>query len=451
MRWVNGQQRRGEPPLVPGSLPFLGAALTFGRDALSLLQECRREHGDVFTLYVAGRRMTFVCDTQSYLSVLRSETLKFEPFTDQVMERAFDYPCIRDDLDVETIDSMARRRLKGPDLADISAGMSAEVLRLLEQDPRVQGASGEFDLYRLIWDVVFAAGTRVIFGDGVLESGAAQEFQDFDEKFAMLVAGLPRVTTRKARGALRSLADTFAEIGAEPSAWMRDRQSLIGGLPASKRGRTQVAVLWATHANTIPSIFWTVAHVLSSKEATAAVVGEIEEKLGDAAGKPLSRGQLDGLHLIDSAAREALRLGAGSLIVRKAVEPTQLETRSGTWSIREGDQVCLAPQLTHYDPEVFERPEEFVIDRFMKGARFEVDGERTAFAFAPFGAGKHTCPGRFFAINEIKTMVVSLLGQLRFDPISEPLPGFQRGRSGLGIFPPERDLRLRWTRRSDAK
>ena len=455
LRWTNGRHREGEPPLIRGSLPFLGAAVPFGKDATEFLQQCRREHGDVFTLYVAGRRMTFVCDPLSYPAVLRCPALQFEPFTDQVMERAFDFPDIRSEVDVEGTDDAARRHLRGPDLADLSHHMSAAVLRVLDRDERMQGPNGEVDLYRMVWDVVFEAGTDVVFGAGVHCPHVAQSFQEFDRQFPALIAGMPKLATRKGRAGLRGLVGHLASLGQDPSKWMQERVPYIDQLTAPKRGRTQAAVLWATHANTIPSAFWTLAYVLSDPEATKAVTEEIDTVLGDDADRPLSRAQLDNLPIIESAAREALRLSAGSLTVRKAVEAVELEMRSGRWSIREGDQVCLAPQLTHHDPAVFENPERFQYDRFAdRGAgrpRFELDGERAGYAFMVFGAGKHTCPGRFFAVNEIKVLVTSLLRRYRFERITEPLPDFERRRIGLGIFPPAQDIRVRWSRREPVR
>jgi cytochrome P450 len=456
LRLVNGRRRDGEPPLVRGHLPYVGAALPFGRDATAFLQRCRREHGDIFTVFIAGRRMTFVCDPLSYEGVLRCPALQFEPIADQVMERAFDFPHIRDDIDVDATDVAARKHLRGHDLADLSGRMSAEVLRVLDdmQHTRLRGDSGELDLFRFVWDVIFEAATEVIFGTGKVCPHAAKAFQDFDEQFPALVAGLPKVLTRKGHAGLESLVEPFADLGEGSSAWMQTREPLIRDLDVAKRGRSQSAVLWAVHANTIPTSFWTLAHILCDPAATAAVVAEIDQTLGDAADEPLSRTQLDQLPVIESAASEALRLAAGSLTVRRATEAVTIETRGGAWSIRQGDDVCLAPQLTHYDPAVFEDPERFRYDRFLADdagrARFEVEGERAAFAFMPFGAGKHTCPGRFFAINEVKVLITCLFRRLHFAPITGPLPGFDHRRAGLGIYPPTGDVRVRWTRRAAA-
>ncbi|MEJ1279125.1 transmembrane protein 189 [Cricetulus griseus] len=44
--------RPGEPPLDLGSIPWLGHALEFGRDAASFLTRMKEKHGDIFTAFI---------------------------------------------------------------------------------------------------------------------------------------------------------------------------------------------------------------------------------------------------------------------------------------------------------------------------------------------------------------------------------------------------------------
>lgn len=43
-------RRPGEPPLDLGSIPWLGYALDFGKDAASFLTRMKEKHGDIFTV-----------------------------------------------------------------------------------------------------------------------------------------------------------------------------------------------------------------------------------------------------------------------------------------------------------------------------------------------------------------------------------------------------------------
>lgn len=90
LKLTGGERRPGEPPLVRGDLPFFGHARAFGVDLGAHLKALQREHGDVFTLLVAGRRMTFILDPHSYPHLLRAqEDLSFTELNYDITTRAF--------------------------------------------------------------------------------------------------------------------------------------------------------------------------------------------------------------------------------------------------------------------------------------------------------------------------------------------------------------------------
>ncbi|KAL6080335.1 hypothetical protein STEG23_036306, partial [Scotinomys teguina] len=85
-------RRPGEPPLDLGSIPWLGHALEFGRDAASFLTRMKEKHGDIFTVLVGGRYVTVLLDPHSYDTVVWEQRtrLDFHPYAIFLMERIFD-------------------------------------------------------------------------------------------------------------------------------------------------------------------------------------------------------------------------------------------------------------------------------------------------------------------------------------------------------------------------
>lgn len=76
----------------------------------------------------------------------------------------------------------------------------------------------------------------------------------------------------------------------------------------------------------------------------------------------------------------------------------------------------FAVESRHDDPTLYPNPEKFQADRFLKLR----DTDRSKWHFVTgspehtaFGYGKHTCPGRFFASNEMKIILTHLL--IRYD------------------------------------
>ena len=439
MRRAHGGERPGEPPFVAGRVPYMGAALEFGHDAHALLDRCRAEHGDVFTLYVAGERMTFVCDPVELTSVLRNKALRFSPIADEVMGTAFGLPIDRAEWTMlHEAEDLARSALKGDNLAPLTAGMEGKLWPRLSS--RRSGSWEDIDLYRLVWETMFDAGTDALFGDGVTSEALARDFDAFDRAFPLLVAGLPKLVAREGAAGLERVVGSLHRLGSEPSRWMQERRALFHHLDPGGWGRIQSAVLWAIHANTIPATFWAVARLLADPVALAAIRAELAEHLGSPSSSPpdLPAKRLDELRLLDSAVREAMRLATGSLTVRRAVEATSLEVGGRSYAIREGDRVCLSPHFIHQDPEIHPDPATYRHDRFYtaKGVKtFEKRGRKVPLPFMPFGAGVSMCPGRFFAINEIKLFVALLLQTTEVEMLGA-LPAYDLSRVGLGIFPP---------------
>ncbi|XP_030876260.1 prostacyclin synthase [Leptonychotes weddellii] len=84
--------RPGEPPLDLGSIPWLGHALEFGKDAASFLTRMKKKHGDIFTVLVGGRYVTVLLDPHSYDAVVWEPRTKldFHAYAVFLMERIFD-------------------------------------------------------------------------------------------------------------------------------------------------------------------------------------------------------------------------------------------------------------------------------------------------------------------------------------------------------------------------
>ncbi|KAL0594808.1 Prostacyclin synthase [Plecturocebus cupreus] len=85
-------RRPGEPPLDLGSIPWLGYALDFGKDAASFLSRMKGKHGDIFTILVGGRYVTVLLDPHSYDAVVWEPSTRFDfhAYAIFLMERIFD-------------------------------------------------------------------------------------------------------------------------------------------------------------------------------------------------------------------------------------------------------------------------------------------------------------------------------------------------------------------------
>jgi cytochrome P450 len=454
LRGFNGRRRAGEPPLIRGSLPHLGSALSVGRDAPRYLAACRERHGDVFTLIVAGRRMTFVLDPLSYVAVLKCPQLQFGPVEDEAMALGFGLPGVRERMPFDQLVEYDHTYLKGPHLAPVTARMAERLgpamLRAASHDWRA------VELYELVWRLLFAAGTDALFGDGHGEDEQlAASFKQFDRAFPLLMGDLPELLTKPAIAARADVRARLLDVGGEGSEWMAKRSALLNE-PQLNAG-LNVSLLWAATANTAPTIFWTLVQLLRHGDALAAVRAELREVVpgfeSDEPLPPLPAATLDRLRLLDSAVKEALRLSTGTMTVREVVESFTFEAPCGSWALRKGDRVCLFPYLMHRDAEIHPEPERYVVDRFYSEVgvkRFAKRGQPVAIPLMPFGGGQSMCPGRFFAINEAKLLIALALHLYAIELDDPRDPGLDVTRAMLGILPPARPVPARIKLRDSA-
>ncbi len=438
LKLTGGVRRPGEPPLVPGALPFLGHARAFGVDLGAHLQALQRDHGDVFTLLVAGRRMTFILDPHSYPALLRAqEDLSFAEIGDEITPRAFGVSkevarrVSHDELDAFYV------HLKGAELDRLRA-RTAERLTLAmarESAPDWRAHS----LYAFVARAVFTASMEALFGDGAADGDVQAAFERYDRWFPLIVAGVPLRLLPGAWAARERLAEVLDGLGAGASRIIRERDALFSArMSRDQRNHLQIGLLWATQANTIPAAFWALAFILHDEAARAAVTEELRS-CGPADLRRLVR--------LQSCVSEALRLSSGSLTLRQARRPTTLTLDSGeTIAIREGDRVCLYPYVSHHDPELFPEPWRYRWNRFLGedgGRRFVRGGRRVTLALMPYGGGVSMCPGRFLANDEVMQLVALALTRLEVELLSPDLPGLDQRRAGLGVLPPVSELKCR--------
>ncbi|XP_043849387.1 LOW QUALITY PROTEIN: cytochrome P450 7B1-like [Dromiciops gliroides] len=91
-------------------------------------------------------------------------------------------------------------------------------------------------------------------------------------------------------------------------------------------------------------------------------------------------------------------------------EDVILNLGNGEVHLRKGDNTVIFPPLLHYDPEIFEQPEEFKFDHFVEDGKekttFFKRGQKVPYFLTLFGSGISKCPGRFFAMLEMKQFLI---------------------------------------------
>jgi cytochrome P450 len=80
----------------------------------------------------------------------------------------------------------------------------------------------------------------------------------------------------------------------------------------------------------------------------------------------------------------------------------------GGFHIPRGSGVIISPYMLHRHPDFWERPEDFLPERFL---------QRDHPAYFPFGSGPRFCIGSEFALAEARTILPMILRRFRLSAV----------------------------------
>lgn len=96
--------------------------------------------------------------------------------------------------------------------------------------------------------------------------------------------------------------------------------------------------------------------------------------------------------------------------------------------------------------------QEYKFDRYIENGKkkttFYKRGRKLKYFLMPFGSGSTKCPGRFFAVNEIKLFLILFATHFDAEIVENKNLGFDNNRMGLGILLPDSDIAFRYKLKS---
>jgi cytochrome P450 family 135 len=152
-----------------------------------------------------------------------------------------------------------------------------------------------------------------------------------------------------------------------------------------------VTLLLAGHETTATSVAWALERLVRHPDKLARLIAEVD-----------ARADGGGEEYMTAVVNETLRVRpVVPLVVRLLTE----ELSVGGYQLPAGTRVAPSIYLTNRNPRVYERPREFLPERFLEG------GPET-FSWIPFGGGIRRCIGASFALMEMKVILRTILSEL---------------------------------------
>lgn len=281
--------------------------------------------------------------------------------------------------------------------------------------------SAEFQ--RLTYEIV----SRTVFS-GALEADRARVhanmaiyFETFGRidlaSLLNLPMWLPTAAALRARPALavfRSIVDrVVSQRVDDPNREVSDLLDRLMRAPDPTTGTVMSAAaisdnvltfMAAGHETTGNALAWILYLLALFPNAEETVVDELGSVIGDCTP---TRGGLDRLVFTRAIVNEALRL----------YPPAPFLGREALWNdslaghdIEAGTQVLISPWIVHRHRRLWDDPDAFRPERFLPPQ----DREIARGAFIPFGLGPRICIGQGFAVQEILTVLATILPAFRF-------------------------------------
>jgi cytochrome P450 len=280
-----------------------------------------------------------------------------------------------------------------------------------------------------------------------------KNFAAFDDAVPLMFGGAPAFLTRDGEEACKELqkAAREPEFFEQASRLIKARREFSDRMGVDYHSRVMPGLLVAAVSNSTPGLFWTLANLLQDEAAYKACRDQVDSVLLKGKANAFTREELDQLTVLHSAFLESLRLHQTQFIVREVVDDFVLspkEKGGQKYVIQKGTRIMSYANYAHYDPDIFEDPEEFKFDRFIDPLARSKKGILLTTHLRVFGGGSHMCPGRKLIGYEARALLAMMFQNFDMQwQKGEKRPEIDFAKQGVGMARPNCDpiveLRLR--------
>ena len=411
------------PPALPGGLPWLGHVLAFRRDPIALVRRGRERCGEVFSLRLAGTRVTafvspdaqaaFFTAPEAQLSARAAYRLMAPIFgkgvaydaTPEAMEEqmGFLFPALRD----ERLRTYARV-------------MQEEAEAYFDE----WGDAGEADLLVAMNELTVFIASRCLIGEEFrrrLSKEFAHLYHDLEAGInvvAFLNPHLPLPAFRRRDRARARMVELIGGVVRERRALGIEGEDFLQTLMTARSadgtalsddlitGLLLATVFGGQHTSAVMAT-WTGVLLLEHRQYLPAVLAEQSEVFDGAAAIGLEA--LRRLVVLERAIKEAERMHPPLIILMRKI---LRDVVYGGFVVPAGGLALVSPAASHRIADVFAEPDRYDPDRFGPGRQ---EDRKHKYALIGFGGGHHRCIGSTFAYQQIKVIWSVLLQRFELE------------------------------------
>ncbi|KAK8987047.1 hypothetical protein V6N11_055364 [Hibiscus sabdariffa] len=146
---------------------------------------------------------------------------------------------------------------------------------------------------------------------------------------------------------------------------------------------------------------WMMAELLKHPNAMKKVQQEVRDVVGNKS--KVAPEDIHKMEYMKCVVKETLRLHPPAVFLPRK---TSASVKLGGYDIPSNTTVLINAWAIHRDPKWWEKPEEFIPERFEKSS-IEFQGQD--FHYIPFGMGRRGCPGMSFGVALVEYVMANLL------------------------------------------
>jgi oxysterol 7-alpha-hydroxylase len=425
-----------EPKYIHSYIPFIGFGLEMYKDPIEFIRSFYLKYGKTFVLYLRSKRWVYLYDEQTYLTkVLKSPDLSINEFLIDIVVTGLNVSrqCIANE-DIQQLQfKHYHQYLFGDELEVLNKRVHDSLIESMKLDAKTieDNQSKIVNFFDHFSEFMLYAGCEGLFGHSFVteQRNAAPNFyklfQNFDEAYKLSIFRVPfrsilyksifenRLEFIRRFSSLKLNNGESNLINAQEELFRSDKYKHL--FTEYDIGALQASMLWAAVSNTAPMSCWTVVDLLLHPEALEAVKQELKENISSSSTLIYDKEILAKLKILESCINESIRHVLSVASMRQAMRNTTVECLDNTKiGLRKGDMLVYPAFMKHFDPNIFgPNPYGYQYDRFVKK-----DNQPKAPSVMLFGCGIYMCPGRYWAINEIKMLVALIIQHMDIEFIN---------------------------------
>jgi cytochrome P450 len=416
------------PPGPKGNL-IMGVMREFNRDTLGFIERCQRDYGDVVRSRFLYVNAYFLYNPEDIEALLTTNAKSFRKA--RSLRSPFFHRLVGNGLVTSEGDFWRRqRRLAQPAFHRQRISSYGDIMVQYANRAIGNWKDGEHrditkDMTRLTLEIV----VKTLFNSDVsndadhVGASLSQIVKPFASQATLKWIADNRLPTPghyRYFNAVRDIDRIVYRIIAERRASGADEGDLLsmllqardedGSHMSDAQLRDEVMTLFlAGHETTALALSWSWYLLATNPAAEKKFQVELDEVLG---GRAPEVSDLPKLTFTEMIAKETMRLYPPAYAVgREAIEDTEM----GGFRVPRGTQLFAFQWVTHRDPRFFDRPCEFVPERWANGSMQTLP----KYAYFPFGGGPRQCIGNYFAMMEIVLLLATIGQRFRFSLLQE--------------------------------